>query len=250
MPDMVTLAKALGGGMPVGAIGGSEEVMSVVEDGSVFQVGTYNGNPLGMAAARANLTEVLTPEAYQHLDALNERILRGCSDVIERYGLSGYSVGVGSKGCVTFSPAKIVDYETFKENQDAELADLAWLFNMNRGIFMTPGPRGGVDALGDAHRRVGRSLRRHLRRDGARSDSVMRARARSHRHAGGARRCLSEPLSRAGARPALPGPRHGAAQPPARRAQPQQAGTSCCGWRTGSSTSAPDRRSSSASASR
>ena len=47
MPDMVTLAKALGGGMPVGAIGGSEEVMSVVEDGSVFQVGTYNGNPLG-----------------------------------------------------------------------------------------------------------------------------------------------------------------------------------------------------------
>jgi glutamate-1-semialdehyde 2,1-aminomutase len=46
---------------------------------------------------------------------------------------------VGSKGCVTFSPAKIVDYETFKENQDAELADLAWLFNMNRGIFMTPG---------------------------------------------------------------------------------------------------------------
>jgi glutamate-1-semialdehyde 2,1-aminomutase len=139
MPDMVTLAKALGGGMPVGAIGGSEEVMSVVEDGSVFQVGTYNGNPLGMAAARANLTEVLTPEAYQRLDALNERILRGCSDVIERYGLSGYSVGVGSKGCVTFSPVKIVDYETFKENQDAELADLAWLFNMNRGIFMTPG---------------------------------------------------------------------------------------------------------------
>ena len=139
MPDMVTLAKALGGGMPVGAIGGSEEVMSVVEDGSVFQVGTYNGNPLGMAAARANLTEVLTPEAYQRLDALNDRILRGCSDVIERYGLSGYSVGVGSKGCVTFSPAKIVDYETFKENQDAELADLAWLFNMNRGIFMTPG---------------------------------------------------------------------------------------------------------------
>ena len=98
-----------------------------------------NGNPLGMAAARANLTEVLTPEAYEHLDALNDRILRGCTEVIERYGLSGYSVGVGSKGCVTFSPVKIVDYETFKANQDAELADLAWLFNMNRGIFMTPG---------------------------------------------------------------------------------------------------------------
>ena len=61
MPDMVTLAKALGGGVPTGAIGGNEEVMSVVEDGSVYQVGTYNGNPLGMAATRANLLEVLTP---------------------------------------------------------------------------------------------------------------------------------------------------------------------------------------------
>ena len=61
---MVTLAKALGGGVPTGAIGGSEEVFTVVEDGSVYQVGTYNGNPLGMAAVRANLLEVLTPEAY------------------------------------------------------------------------------------------------------------------------------------------------------------------------------------------
>jgi glutamate-1-semialdehyde 2,1-aminomutase len=139
VPDLVTLAKTLGGGVPTGAIGGSEEVMSVVEDGSVFQVGTYNGNPLGMAATRANLLEVLTPEAYEHLDALNERILRGCTEVIERYDLPGYAVGVGSKGCVTFSPTKIVDYETFKANQDAELAQLAWLFNMNRGIFMTPG---------------------------------------------------------------------------------------------------------------
>jgi glutamate-1-semialdehyde 2,1-aminomutase len=138
-PDLVTLAKALGGGMPTGAIGGSEEVMSVVEDGSVFQVGTYNGNPLGMAAARANLEEVLTPDAYEHLAHLNGRILGGCEGVIERHNLPGYAVGVGSKGCVTFSPQKIVDYETFKETQDAELADLAWLFNMNRGIFMTPG---------------------------------------------------------------------------------------------------------------
>ena len=139
VPDMVTLAKALGGGLPTGAIGASADVMSVVEDGSVFQVGTYNGNPLGMAAARANLLEVLTPDAYERLDALNDRILRGCTEVIERHNLPGYAVGVGSKGCVTFSPARIVDYETFKANQDAELADLAWLFNMNRGIFMTPG---------------------------------------------------------------------------------------------------------------
>jgi glutamate-1-semialdehyde 2,1-aminomutase len=138
-PDLVTLAKALGGGLPSGAIGGSEEVMEVVENGSVYQVGTYNGNPLVMAAARASLEQVLTPEAYEHLDALNDHILRGCEAVIERYGLPGYAVGVGSKGCVTFSPNRIVDYETFKANQDADLSELSWLYNMNRGIFMTPG---------------------------------------------------------------------------------------------------------------
>jgi glutamate-1-semialdehyde 2,1-aminomutase len=139
VPDLVTLAKALGGGVPVGAIGGSEEVFSVVEDGSVVQVGTYNGNPLGVAATRANLEEVLTPDAYAHLDHLNDRILAGCEEVIRRYNLPGYAVGVGSKGCVTFSTRKIVDYETFKENQDKDVAELAWLFNMNRGVFMTPG---------------------------------------------------------------------------------------------------------------
>ena len=111
----------------------------VVEDGSVYQVGTYNGNPLGMAAARASLLEVLTPEAYAHLDRLNDRLLAGCDRGHRRHDLPGYAVGAGSKGCVTFSPQKIVDYETFKANQDAELAELAWLYNMNRGVFMTPG---------------------------------------------------------------------------------------------------------------
>jgi glutamate-1-semialdehyde 2,1-aminomutase len=138
-PDMVTLAKALGGGLPVGAIGGTEEVFSVVENGAVYQVGTYNGNPLGVAAARASLEEVLTPAAYAHLDALNEHLVTGCQDVIDRYGLPGYAIGVASKGCVTFAPEKIVDYESYKRYQDGELADLAWLYNMNRGVFMTPG---------------------------------------------------------------------------------------------------------------
>jgi glutamate-1-semialdehyde 2,1-aminomutase len=138
-PDMVTLAKTLGGGLPSGAIGASEQVMSVVEDGSVYQVGTYNGNPLSMAAARASLEEVLTSQAYRHLDALNERILAGCEGVIERHELPGYAVGIGSKGCVTFSPTPIVDYETFKASQDVPVTELAWLWNMNRGIYMTPG---------------------------------------------------------------------------------------------------------------
>lgn len=138
-PDLVALAKALGGGTAIGAVGGSEDVMSVVEDGSVHQVGTYNGNPLGMAAARANLLEVMTPGAYAHLDMLNDRILTGCEAVIAKHDLPGYAVGVSSKGCVTFSTTKVVDYATFKANQDADLADLAWLYNVNRGVLMSPG---------------------------------------------------------------------------------------------------------------
>ncbi len=138
-PDLVTLAKALGGGLPSGAIGGTEEALSTVTDGKVYQVGTYNGNPLVMAAARANLLEVMTPDAYAHLDSLNDHILAGCEGVIAKYNLSGYAVGIGSKGCVTFSPTPITDYDSFKANQDGELSDLAWLYNMNRGIFMTPG---------------------------------------------------------------------------------------------------------------
>jgi glutamate-1-semialdehyde 2,1-aminomutase len=138
-PDLVTLAKSLGGGLPSGAIGGTDEAMSVVEDGSVYQVGTYNGNPLAMAAARASLEQVLTPDAYEHFERLNERILAGCTRVVEEHGFPGYAIGIAAKGCVTFSSEPIVDYATFKANQDAELTDLAWLYSMNRGIFMTPG---------------------------------------------------------------------------------------------------------------
>jgi glutamate-1-semialdehyde 2,1-aminomutase len=139
LPDMVTLAKALGGGLPSGAIGGSDEVMEVVANGSVYQVGTYNGNPLTMAAARASLEHVLTPDAYDHLNMLNDLLMSGCDAVLAKYNLPGYTVGISSKGCVTFSPTKITDYESFMANQDASLSHLAWLYMMNRGVFMTPG---------------------------------------------------------------------------------------------------------------
>src|SRR3954464_39010 len=139
VPDLITLAKSLGGGLPTGAIGGRADVMRVVEDGTVYQVGTYNGNPLGMAAARTSLTEVLTPSAYEHLDHLNDRIVSGCQAVVDEFRLPAYTVGVGAKGCVTFSTEKVVDYPSFKRAQDVELTELAWLYNMNRGIFMTPG---------------------------------------------------------------------------------------------------------------
>jgi glutamate-1-semialdehyde 2,1-aminomutase len=137
--DLVTLAKALGGGLATGAIGGTEEAFDVVEKGTVYQVGTYNGNPLAMAAARASLEHVLTPDAYEQLEAIEARLLARCQEVVDRYGLPGYTVGIGAKGCVVFAPEPVLDYETFKEHQDGELADLAWLYNMNRGVYMTPG---------------------------------------------------------------------------------------------------------------
>ncbi len=80
-PDLVAFAKALGAGLPCGAIGGTEEAMAGVIAGDIDQVGTFNGNPLTMAAAKVNLTEVLTKAAYARLDEINT-ILHRCEDVI------------------------------------------------------------------------------------------------------------------------------------------------------------------------
>jgi glutamate-1-semialdehyde 2,1-aminomutase len=74
-PDIVCLAKALGGGVPCGAIGGTAEVMGAITDGRYDQVGTFNGNPLTMAAARAVLTEVLTPDVYVKAEEIGRAML-------------------------------------------------------------------------------------------------------------------------------------------------------------------------------
>ena len=139
VPDMVTLAKAIAGGLPAGAIGMSEDIAEVVASGKVFQVGTYNGNPLCMAAARASLEEVMTPDAYAHLDAINDQLIEKCDAICEKYGFPGHTVGISSKGCVNFATGRITDYESFIEHQDVELCLLAWIYNINRGIIMAAG---------------------------------------------------------------------------------------------------------------
>ena len=139
VPDLLTLAKALAGGLPSGAIGGSEEVMEVVGSGKVYQVGTYSGNPLSMAAARASLEQVMTPEAYAHLNYLNDRLITECDAICAKYDFPGYTVGISSKGCVNFATNKITDYESFIKYQDVELCYLAWLYNVNRGVIIAPG---------------------------------------------------------------------------------------------------------------
>lgn len=139
VPDLVALAKATGGGTPIGAVLGTEEIMGQITDGSVTQVGTFNGNPLTMAAAEATLIEVLNKEAYTRLDRAGERILTGCQDVCDRYGLPAHTVGVSSKGCVMFSTEPIVDYRTYIDYFDESLNYLGWLYHMVNGVYMTPG---------------------------------------------------------------------------------------------------------------
>ncbi len=138
-PDMVCLAKALGAGLPTGAIGATDELWGPVLSGDVYMVGTFNGNPLVMAAARANLERVMTPDAYLRLGAINARLLNGAQGIIDQYRLPAYPVGIESKGVITFATSKVVDYESYKSAQQRELIDLVWLWNMNRGIFSTPG---------------------------------------------------------------------------------------------------------------
>jgi glutamate-1-semialdehyde 2,1-aminomutase len=138
-PDMVTLAKASCGGYPGGAIGMSEELAELVSDGRVKQYGTFNGNPLVMAAAEATLTEVLTDEVYEGFEESNRRLLEGCQQVVDAYGLPAYTEGLGAKGCVIFSAERMYEYRDYLTDVDDELSALAWLYHMNHGIFMTPG---------------------------------------------------------------------------------------------------------------
>ncbi len=138
-PDIVCLAKATCGGYPGGAIGMTEELGALITSGAVRQVGTFNGNPLVMAAAQATLLEVLTDEAYAALEAMNERLLAGLDDVIDRYGLPCHTIGLGAKGCVVMATEPIREYRDYLTKVDGDLSTLAWLYHMNHGIFMTPG---------------------------------------------------------------------------------------------------------------
>jgi glutamate-1-semialdehyde 2,1-aminomutase len=139
VPDVVCLAKAICGGLPGGAIGMTADLAELIAGGAVRQVGTFNGNPLVMAAAQAALLEVLDAAAYARFDAMNERLLTGLDAVIERHGLPCHTVGMGAKGCVVFAAEPLYDYRDYATKVDAELSELAWLHHMTAGVFMTPG---------------------------------------------------------------------------------------------------------------
>ena len=139
VPDLVCLAKALGGGLPCGAIGGTAEAMSMVIDGSLEQVGTFNGNPLTMAAARVNLTEVLTKDAYRELDRVRAAF-QGCEDVIAEYRLPASMKLLGAKGSIDWHTEPIHEYRDLWDIDD-RVPQLAWLWQLNRGVFKSPGSK-------------------------------------------------------------------------------------------------------------
>jgi glutamate-1-semialdehyde 2,1-aminomutase len=137
IPDITCLAKAIGGGIAVAAVGGSAQVMEHVVNGDYEMVGTFNGNPLAMAAARAMLCEVATAQAYERIDRLRTRAVTGLELEIARCGLAAHVVAAGAKGCVVFSPEPVRDYRGFLDIDD-RCSHAHWLFQHNGGVFLPP----------------------------------------------------------------------------------------------------------------
>jgi glutamate-1-semialdehyde 2,1-aminomutase len=135
-PDLICVAKAMGGGVPCGAIGGTRELMGLITDGTYEQVGTFNGNPLTMAAARAVLTEILTPAAYAHFESLRAAMADGAEAILRRYGLPGHVRAYGAKGAVIFHD-QVRDYRDFLGYPD-QWGNLHWLYQHNGGVFLPP----------------------------------------------------------------------------------------------------------------
>ena len=137
-PDLVSLAKSIGGGLPLGAFGGTRECMDQITSGKVLHLGTYNGNPLCMAAAKAVLADICTPAATAEVIARNARLTAACADIIDRADLPAHTVQFGAKGCVTWSVEAIRNYRDYKAT-DFDLAFAQWMHGINRGVLLPPG---------------------------------------------------------------------------------------------------------------
>lgn len=136
-PDLVCLAKAIGGGTPVGAFGGRAEIMDEITNG-VAALGTFNGNPLSMSAGVATLTEVLTPAAYEYLSSLGTRLAQGCQKALDSAGVAAVTTDLGCKGSITFRERPLERYRDYQEVDDS-LFDAFWYWMVNRGVYATPG---------------------------------------------------------------------------------------------------------------
>ncbi len=137
-PDLVTLAKSIGGGFPVGAFGGKAEYMDLITQGKVLHLGTYNGNPLVMAASRATLAEACAPEPVDAAIARNAGLVAACQAIIDDAELPAHTIQFGAKGCITWSTEPVRNYRDYKAT-DFDLAFAQWMHGINRGVLLPPG---------------------------------------------------------------------------------------------------------------
>jgi len=137
-PDLTTLGKVIGGGLPVGAFGGRRDIMERVAPlGPVYQAGTLSGNPLAMTAGLATLEALSAPGVYERLEALGARLSAGLSAAAAAAGVTVTLARQGAMGCMYFHPGPVESYA------DAARADLArfgaWFHGMlARGVYLAP----------------------------------------------------------------------------------------------------------------
>jgi glutamate-1-semialdehyde 2,1-aminomutase len=132
--DLITLGKAIGGGVPISAVAGKKEIMETIVPGVVSHAGTFNANPLCVAAGIATLSKVLTRDAMNGATSLCETLAKGYQDIIDDEGLVAQISHAGLSGAVAFSSKPVTDWRSF---QDCHIGKwFAYLFAMmNRGIL-------------------------------------------------------------------------------------------------------------------
>ncbi|MFL5736529.1 MAG: aspartate aminotransferase family protein [Actinomycetota bacterium] len=134
--DLVTLAKAIGGGVPVGAFGGRRDLMEQVSPlGPMVHFGTYNANPLGMAAGLACLTKVMTDDTYKQMTRLATRLADGQRDIVKSLGIPAYVVQVQTLGGIFLGLTE--QPRNFREAARSDIAkwDDYWFGMLNRGVI-------------------------------------------------------------------------------------------------------------------
>ena len=139
MPDMTTLGKIIGGGMPVGAYGGRKEIMDCVSpQGPVYQAGTLSGNPIAMAAGKAMLTYLNeNPGVYTQLEETGNQIVGGIRQILDRLNLKYQINHIGSMYSLFFSETQVVDFETAKTSDTAKFGKY-FHGMLDSGIYLAP----------------------------------------------------------------------------------------------------------------
>jgi glutamate-1-semialdehyde 2,1-aminomutase len=153
-PDLTTLGKIIGGGLAVGAFGGRADIMSAYDPRKggprISQGGTFNANPVTMAAGIATLN-ALTPEAYARLDALGDRLRGGISRLFQATRRKGQVTGVGSLFWLHWVTGALTDYRSTRP-KDPEMALRVFVGMLNEGILLTQRGLGACSlAMGDEH---------------------------------------------------------------------------------------------------